>query len=154
MRTSPAPLGAPHGLSNHHKQRPCTRVYEGAYTKHFTHKILTCISNNAQVNVHTKVISKTATNYQNLENELEILDRFLHWVKYLSDSFWSIFLNPSENTKKLEIGKMGSVTVPEKTSWILGEAFEKRMPHHESIKALWETKWKFPVSFPDFDLET
>jgi len=30
--------------------------------------------------------------------------------------------------------------------WIMGtEAFEKTMPHHEGIKALWETKWKFPV---------
>ncbi len=25
------------------------------------------------------------------------------------------------------------------------KAFETRMPHHEGIKALWETKWKFPV---------
>jgi hypothetical protein len=32
-------------------------------------------------------------------------------------------------------------------SWMMGkEAFERQMPHHESIKALWETKWKFPVS--------
>lgn len=31
--------------------------------------------------------------------------------------------------------------------WIMGaEAFERRMPHHDGIKALWETKWKFPVS--------
>jgi len=30
--------------------------------------------------------------------------------------------------------------------WLMGdEAFEARMPHHEGIKALWETKWKFPV---------
>ena len=26
------------------------------------------------------------------------------------------------------------------------EAFERRMPHHDGIEALWETKWKFPVS--------
>ncbi|KAK3354478.1 Alpha/Beta hydrolase protein [Neurospora tetraspora] len=26
------------------------------------------------------------------------------------------------------------------------EAFEARMPHHDGIKALWETKWKFPCS--------
>lgn len=26
------------------------------------------------------------------------------------------------------------------------EAFKARMPHHEGIKALWETKWKIPVS--------
>ncbi|KAL8383717.1 hypothetical protein RB595_010767 [Gaeumannomyces hyphopodioides] len=32
-------------------------------------------------------------------------------------------------------------------SWIMGaEAFERRMPHHDGIKALWETKWKFPCS--------
>jgi hypothetical protein len=36
---------------------------------------------------------------------------------------------------------------PEAKTWIMGtEAFERRMPHHEGIKALWETKWKFPVS--------
>ncbi|KAK4125143.1 alpha/beta-hydrolase [Parathielavia appendiculata] len=30
-------------------------------------------------------------------------------------------------------------------SWIMGqEAFERRMPHHDGIEALWETKWKFP----------
>jgi len=32
-------------------------------------------------------------------------------------------------------------------NWIMGpKAFEARMPHHDGIKALWETKWKFPVS--------
>lgn len=35
-----------------------------------------------------------------------------------------------------------------KTDWILGEAFDIRSPHHESIKALWETKWRFPVRTP------
>jgi hypothetical protein len=31
-------------------------------------------------------------------------------------------------------------------NWIMGtQAFEARMPHHDGIKALWETKWKFPV---------
>ncbi len=31
--------------------------------------------------------------------------------------------------------------------WIMGaEAFEKRMPHHDGIGALWETKWKFPCT--------
>ncbi|KAG7291508.1 hypothetical protein NEMBOFW57_001527 [Staphylotrichum longicolle] len=31
--------------------------------------------------------------------------------------------------------------------WIMGtEAFERRMPHHDGIKALWETRWKFPCS--------
>ncbi|KAL1896340.1 hypothetical protein Sste5346_004725 [Sporothrix stenoceras] len=32
-------------------------------------------------------------------------------------------------------------------SWIMGKgAFEARMPHHNGIKALWETKWKFPCT--------
>lgn len=31
--------------------------------------------------------------------------------------------------------------------WILGDKFEQKMPHHAGIKALWETKWKFPVRF-------
>jgi hypothetical protein len=31
--------------------------------------------------------------------------------------------------------------------WLMGrEAFEQRMPHHDGIQALWETKWKFAVS--------
>lgn len=30
--------------------------------------------------------------------------------------------------------------------WMLGEAFAKRAKHHESIKALWETKWRYPCS--------
>lgn len=39
-----------------------------------------------------------------------------------------------------------SASMPNR-AWIMGkEAFEKKMPHHEGIKALWETKWKFPVS--------
>lgn len=39
-----------------------------------------------------------------------------------------------------------SATVPGR-QWIMGqEAFECKMPHHEGIKALWETKWKFPCS--------
>ncbi|KAI2619793.1 alpha/beta-hydrolase [Hypomontagnella submonticulosa] len=29
--------------------------------------------------------------------------------------------------------------------WLMGaEAFERRMPHHEGMKALWETKWRAP----------
>jgi hypothetical protein len=31
-------------------------------------------------------------------------------------------------------------------SWRMGDAYEKKMAHHEGIKQLWETKWKFPVS--------
>ncbi|KAK5656539.1 hypothetical protein OQA88_4518 [Cercophora sp. LCS_1] len=31
--------------------------------------------------------------------------------------------------------------------WIMGnDAFEARMAHHDGIKALWETKWKFPCT--------
>ncbi|KAK4102803.1 alpha/beta-hydrolase [Parathielavia hyrcaniae] len=31
--------------------------------------------------------------------------------------------------------------------WTMGqEAFERRMPHHDGIEALWETKWKFPCA--------
>ncbi|GKT95137.1 pigment biosynthesis protein Ayg1 [Colletotrichum tofieldiae] len=34
-----------------------------------------------------------------------------------------------------------------KRQWAMGtEAFERTMPHHQGIKALWETKWKFPCT--------
>jgi hypothetical protein len=40
---------------------------------------------------------------------------------------------------------MGSKGPPRQ--WLMGtKAFEARMPHHDGIRALWETKWKFPVS--------
>lgn len=32
------------------------------------------------------------------------------------------------------------------TRWTLGDEFATRAKHHESIKALWETKWKPIVS--------
>jgi len=32
------------------------------------------------------------------------------------------------------------------SDWMLGEAFSRRAKHHDGIKELWETKWKFPVS--------
>lgn len=33
------------------------------------------------------------------------------------------------------------------SQWLMGaEAFERRMPHHEGIRALWETKWRFPCT--------
>ncbi|KAI8631659.1 alpha/beta-hydrolase [Xylariaceae sp. FL1651] len=36
---------------------------------------------------------------------------------------------------------------PAPENWLMGtEAFERRMPHHDGIKALWETKWKFPCT--------
>ncbi|KAH7018253.1 Alpha/Beta hydrolase protein [Microdochium trichocladiopsis] len=32
-------------------------------------------------------------------------------------------------------------------NWLMGEkAFKTSMPHHQGIKALWETKWKFPCT--------
>ncbi|KAI0425850.1 Alpha/Beta hydrolase protein [Xylaria sp. FL1042] len=38
-------------------------------------------------------------------------------------------------------------TRPVPETWQMGtEAFERRMPHHDGIKALWETKWRFPCS--------
>ena len=33
-------------------------------------------------------------------------------------------------------------------NWILGDRFDTVYPHKGSIKALWETKWKFCVSYP------
>lgn len=36
---------------------------------------------------------------------------------------------------------------PAPPQWLMGaEAFERRMPHHEGIRALWETKWRFPCT--------
>ncbi|KAI1276343.1 Alpha/Beta hydrolase protein [Xylaria sp. FL0933] len=38
-------------------------------------------------------------------------------------------------------------TRPVPETWQMGtEAFERRMPHHDGIQALWETKWRFPCS--------
>lgn len=31
------------------------------------------------------------------------------------------------------------------TNWILGEKFYETYPHQSGVKALWESKWKFPV---------
>ncbi|OCT54442.1 pigment biosynthesis protein Ayg1 [Cladophialophora carrionii] len=31
-------------------------------------------------------------------------------------------------------------------NWILGDKFYQRYPHLDGVKALWETKWKFPCS--------
>ena len=31
-------------------------------------------------------------------------------------------------------------------AYYIGDRINKPAPHHESIQALWETKWKFPVS--------
>jgi hypothetical protein len=50
-------------------------------------------------------------------------------------------------SKFVEDGEAG-LTKKEVRSWRMGkEAYEKKMPHHEGIKQLWESKWKFPVSF-------
>ncbi len=45
-------------------------------------------------------------------------------------------------------GKLApDIQVMEVKNWRMGkEAYERKMPHHEGIKQLWETKWKFPVS--------
>ena len=34
------------------------------------------------------------------------------------------------------------------TNWMMGDRFDTVYPHKGSIKALWETKWKFCVSLP------
>lgn len=32
-------------------------------------------------------------------------------------------------------------------TWLMGsQAFNQRMPHHDGIRALWETKWRFPCT--------
>ena len=41
---------------------------------------------------------------------------------------------------------MAILTATKPQRWILGEKFQYRSGHHESIKALWESKWKFPVN--------
>ena len=42
-----------------------------------------------------------------------------------------------------------STTTAEKTKvsrrWAIGDKLKIRMPHHDGIEALWETKWKLPV---------
>ncbi|KAF4966979.1 hypothetical protein FSARC_5418 [Fusarium sarcochroum] len=36
---------------------------------------------------------------------------------------------------------------PQPRQWLMGQsAFERRMPHHDGIAALWETMWKFPCT--------
>ncbi|EPE36442.1 alpha/beta-Hydrolase [Glarea lozoyensis ATCC 20868] len=52
----------------------------------------------------------------------------------------------AQNGTKMNGATNGHKTTEKKTSWILGDKFEARMPHHDGIKALWETKWKFPCS--------
>ncbi|KAM7201430.1 Alpha/Beta hydrolase fold [Naviculisporaceae sp. PSN 640] len=43
-------------------------------------------------------------------------------------------------------GSMDLLSSPDR-QWLMGtKAFEARMPHHDGIKALWETKWKFPCT--------
>ncbi|KAK0723684.1 Alpha/Beta hydrolase protein [Apiosordaria backusii] len=50
-------------------------------------------------------------------------------------------------TKKNIGGISGVEGTGEPREWLMGkEAFEAVMPHHEGIKALWETKWKFPCT--------
>ncbi|KAK3396173.1 Alpha/Beta hydrolase protein [Sordaria brevicollis] len=56
-------------------------------------------------------------------------------------------MSPHQEQKKQqrEGGLGGQGETPR--HWIMGkEAFQAKMPHHEGIKALWETKWKFPCT--------
>ncbi|VBB73688.1 Putative protein of unknown function [Podospora comata] len=49
--------------------------------------------------------------------------------------------------KKNTGGISGVDGTGEQREWLMGrEAFEATMPHHEGIKALWETKWRFPCT--------
>ncbi|KAI0435965.1 alpha/beta-hydrolase [Xylaria telfairii] len=42
-------------------------------------------------------------------------------------------------------GSSSSSSRPVPESWLMGsEAFERRMPHHDGVKELWETKWRIP----------
>ena len=34
--------------------------------------------------------------------------------------------------------------------YIIGDKIKEKAPHHESFKALWETKWKKPVCLLHF----
>lgn len=46
------------------------------------------------------------------------------------------------------VSNEGGGYAPEKPArlWRMGkEAYQKKMPHHEGMKQLWETKWRFPV---------
>ncbi|KAL2269371.1 hypothetical protein VTJ83DRAFT_1555 [Remersonia thermophila] len=53
----------------------------------------------------------------------------------------------SSAAKGVSEADCASHTTPASRNWIMGkEAFERRMPHHDGIKALWETKWKHPCS--------
>ncbi|ORY60653.1 Alpha/Beta hydrolase protein [Pseudomassariella vexata] len=46
-----------------------------------------------------------------------------------------------------EAAAPSSSSSPLSRHWSMGaEAFSRRMPHHDGIKALWETKWKFPCT--------
>ena len=51
----------------------------------------------------------------------------------------------------LGLGKsfLGKIEEPDEKParlWRMGDAYERTMPHHQGIKQLWETKWKFPAS--------
>jgi hypothetical protein len=51
-------------------------------------------------------------------------------------------------TKFVEDGGGEAEQKKEVRSWRIGkEAYEKKMVHHQGIKQLWESKWKFPVSY-------
>ena len=75
--------------------------------------------------------------------------RFLGPIKIFDkmQGLWRGFGLGLGKTKFVEDGEAG-LPKKEVRSWRMGkEAYEKKMVHHEGIKQLWESKWKFPVSF-------
>ncbi|KAI2615419.1 alpha/beta-hydrolase [Hypoxylon sp. NC1633] len=40
----------------------------------------------------------------------------------------------------------GKTDRPAPKQWLMGAAFERRMSHHDGIRALWQDKWKHPCS--------
>jgi len=64
-------------------------------------------------------------------------------IYFFSSPNSNINLAQSENIE--EQYQQKGIMTEKKTNWIMGEKFNEVMPHHSGIKALWETKWKFPV---------
>ena len=54
---------------------------------------------------------------------------------------------PKKKEDKEEASAAAALKRPVPETWQMGtEAFNHRMPHHDGIKALWETKWRVPCS--------
>lgn len=132
--------GCGYDLTNHstysvHRARLLERIFRHSYTCKF-YRNDTVISIHLCKNLMNWTLSKRAT--------ILFWDLRLLWTERLISrgiDFFSDLISISP-TLLLEMVRMV------KTDWILGEAFEVRSPHHESIKALWETKWRFPVGIP------